>query len=303
MPTPVAIPTSATNLTNPQREVVAAGNTRYGGAVGPGLVLVFLPSAALFFGLHWLDDRPGTGLPVVVVFGIMVLVGVLALTSTLFSRLGLARRSQPLGLPPGSVRATIALALILLFAIIAISMQHLPVAVQDLTGLDAAARDALLKDNTRQVLSQLTEPCTGPPNPLATKDWTPPPLPCAASDLRYTLHVQMVPSAATLDLSKQLLVLIGNLMTMAVSFYFAGRTADKAAAPATTGTGTGSGSGAAVGGAGGTDPNQKTGTNADTDTGSTADAHDSHVDGCNVPITNPTPDQALPAAQGGTVSK
>lgn len=290
MPTPVAIPTSATNLTNPQREVVAAGNTRYGGAVGPGLVLVFLPSAALFFGLHWLDDRPGTGLAVVVVFGIMVLVGVLALTSTLFSRLGLARRSQPLGLPPGSVRATIALALILLFAIIAISMQHLPVAVQDLTGLDAAARDALLKDSTRQVLSQVTEPCTGPLDPVATKAW-PHTLPCAASDLRYTLHVQMVPSVATLDLSKQLLVLIGNLMTMAVSFYFAGRTADKAAASAAT------------------DPNAKpkpevAANRAATNPDATPDdSHDSHVDGCNVPITNPTPDQALPAAQGGTVSK
>ncbi len=291
MPTPVAIPTSATNLTNPQREVVAAGNTRYGGAVGPGLVLVFLPSAALFFGLHWLDDRPGTGLAVVVVFGIMVLVGVLALTSTLFSRLGLARRSQPLGLPPGSVRATIALALILLFAIIAISLQHLPVAVQELTGLDATTRDALLKDTTRQVLAQLTEPCTGPPNLLATKDWTPPPLPCTASDLRYTLRVQTAPSAATLDLSKQLLVLIGNLMTMAVSFYFAGRTADKAAASAAT------------------DPNAKpkpevAANRAATNPDATPDdSHDSHVDGCNVPITNPTPDQALPAAQGGTVSK
>ena len=302
MPTPVADPTSPVN---PQREVVTAGNTRYGGAVGPGLVLVLLPSAALFFGVRWLDERPGTGLAVVVVFGIMVLVGVLALTSTLFSRLGLARRSQPLGLPPGSVRATIALALILLFAIIAISMQHLPLAVQDLTGLDAAARDTLLKDTTRQVLSQLTEPCTGPPNPLATKDWTPPPLPCAASDLRYTLHVQMAPSAATLDLSKQLLVLIGNLMTMAVSFYFAGRTADKAAAPVTTGTGTGTGAGtpASGGGGGGTDPTQKTTPNPDAAAATLDDTHDSHVDGCNVPITNPTPDQALPAAQGGTVSK
>ena len=151
--------------------------------------------------------------------------------------------------------------------------------------------DALLKDTTRQVLAQLTEPCTGPPNLLATKDWTPPPLPCTASDLRYTLRVQTAPSAATLDLSKQLLVLIGNLMTMAVSFYFAGRTADKAAASAAT------------------DPNAKpkpevaanrAATNPDATPG---DSHDSHVDGCNVPITNPTPDQALPAAQGGPVSK
>ena len=288
MPTPVASPT------NPQRDVVAAGNTRFGGALGPGLVLVLLPSAALFFGLRWLDERPGTGLAVVVVFGIMVLVGALALTSTLFSRLGLARRSQPLGLPPGSVRATIALALILLFAIIAISVQHLPVAVQDLNGLDANARDALLKDSSRQVLSQVTEPCTGPPDPLATTNWRPPPLPCAATDLRYTVRVQTAPSAATLDLSKQLLVLIGNLMTMAVSFYFAGRTADKAAASATTGTGT-------VGG-GGSDPNPKTPTNPGTDTTNTTDDQDSHADGCNVPITNPTPDQALPAARGGTVS-
>ena len=93
-----------------------------GGAFGAGLVLVLLPTIALFYIFEEADKLPSVGLPILAIFGIMILFGSVSLVSTLFARLKLSDKSQALALPEGSIRAAIALALIVLFAIISIML-------------------------------------------------------------------------------------------------------------------------------------------------------------------------------------
>jgi hypothetical protein len=268
--------------------------SRFGGAVGAGIVLVLLPSAALYFGIGRLDDRPGTGLAIVALFGTIVLVGALAMTTTLFKRLGLTRRSEPLALPPGSVRATIALALIVLFAIIAAAVLHPAYVVVELKGLTAEAKADIERDAKVQVLASAAEACaatlpaSAPFSMLEVPGWKPAAPACASSDQRYTVKVRQGPDAASQDLAKQLLQMIGGLMATTVGFYFASRTSapktlDPTAPPPVSSPDAG--------------PSPKP------DDVPSAPGHGEHVDGCNVAVEHPTEDHELPAARGGVVPK
>jgi hypothetical protein len=240
-----------------------------GGAVGAGLVLVFLPGAALFFGIEWINRFPGAGLPIMAIFGIMILFGALSLTSTLFARLNLSNREEALALPTGSIRAAIAMSLIVLFAIISIMLYQSLLTSNWVTGLSAADKELVLKEPKNQVTAVLPAACAA----------------SAAVPPCYSVQLARAAGQEATDLAKQLLVLIGTLMTSLTSYYFAARTASppkegappdaKAAAPA-----------AAAGPPGGGD------TAADTE---------GHQDGCDVPIAEATTDEELPAAKGGVV--
>jgi TRAP-type C4-dicarboxylate transport system permease small subunit len=79
----------------------------------------------LFWGLlHYFNtvpqDETTIKLPLLVIIGVMALFATLALVAVTFSVAGLSDKSQALGLPEGSVRAAIALSLIVIFAILAI---------------------------------------------------------------------------------------------------------------------------------------------------------------------------------------
>ena len=58
---------------------------------------------------------PENSLPIMLLIGTVALLVTLAVVTTIFARLGLTTYKQALGLPEGSVRAIIALLLILLF--------------------------------------------------------------------------------------------------------------------------------------------------------------------------------------------
>ena len=64
--------------------------------------------------------RPEIILSVILILGVIALVITLAFTSAIFNSLGLSDPTQSLGLPEGSVRAVIALSLILIFMISAV---------------------------------------------------------------------------------------------------------------------------------------------------------------------------------------
>ena len=291
-----------------------------GGAVGAGTVLVLLPGAALFFGVDYLDTRPSIGLPIVALFGIMMLVGTLALTSTLFSRLGLARRSEPLAMPPGSVRATIALALIVLFAIIVNSTQRPSGNPYQITGLTLDAKNEILKDGKLQILVSSVGPCAATvaktPKPANPRDLAPPPdvqsTACGPADQRFSVTVQPGPSPSAVELSKQLQAQIVQLLSTVIAFYFATRAVAKGVDPAVAkpadpkpgdqdaaGSKNGQAPAAAAAGALIVASNAALALVA----APSEDAQGDHLDGCNVPITHPTPDHELPAAQGGVVPK
>jgi TRAP-type C4-dicarboxylate transport system permease small subunit len=248
-----------------------------GGAVGAGLVLVVLPCLSLALGMGLIHRHPTVGLPILAIFGIMILFGAMALTSTLFARLGLANRNEALALPEGSIRAAIALALIVLFAIIAIMLFQSLAEPYRISGLSEEDKTAIIKEPKNRVLAVRTVECPAP----------------AASAARPCFEVHLVQTAGqeATDIAKQLLILIGTLMTSVTSYYFASRSAaasrpapdetDQPApgapqAPAST----------LVGAAPAGHTHRGT---------AEPDTHD----GCDVAITNPTDDKDLPPATGG----
>ena len=77
--------------------------------------------AVLLVYLGWTDRLSNEILlPLLAIVGVVCLLMALTLAAILFARLGMADRTQALALPEGSVRAVIALALIVLFAIITV---------------------------------------------------------------------------------------------------------------------------------------------------------------------------------------
>jgi hypothetical protein len=160
-------------------------------------------------------------------------------------------------------------------------------------GLTLLERKALLDKAADRILANIEEPCAAGPDGTAAR----PGAFCAPDDQRFTLHLRPPPVQEASDLAKQLLILVGTLMTSVTSFYFATRSAGSTQAqapqppdpqpqPQPQPPQGGPGADAAQPGA------------ATADSGMQADI-DAHADGCNVDITDPTPDEALPAATGG----
>ena len=260
-----------------------------GGAVGAGLVLIVLPCAALYYGTDRMGASPAMGLPILAIFGIMILFGALAIISTLFSRLGLSDPSQALALPEGSIRAAIALALIVLFAIISIMLYQSVSKPYVIMGLSEKQKTDLIKDFANHVIAIVPERCANLPVGAntaggASNTTSENSEKCTPENTRFSVHLRQPPGQESSDLAKQLLILIGTLMTSVTSFYFASRATEprrKDEPPAPT-----------VDGAPPKTPAQVALT-----TGHSGD--ESHIDGCDVPIVEATPDRDLPVAEGG----
>ena len=161
--------------------------------------------------------------------------------------------------------------------------------------------------------------------------------PCAEADRRYAVVLRAALPADAVDLAKQLLVLVGTLMTSVTSYYFAtraGAESDKSghtnpAAPdpvaqrvTTPPDGSGGAGGASVadrraGGVTPVDPGAApppsgtavagvaaaTGAGATGPAAAAAHAHaPDDADGCGVEMLDATPDDQLPIATGGVAS-
>jgi hypothetical protein len=83
-------------------------------------------------------------LPILVITGVMALFATLALVAVTFSVAGLSDETQALGLPEGSVRAAIALSLIVIFAITSIYLY---------SAMDTAPKDSPSVDFAKQVFA------------------------------------------------------------------------------------------------------------------------------------------------------
>lgn len=258
-----------------------------GGAFGAGLVLIVLPSAALVLCIRQLELHSVVGLPILAIFGIMILFGALALISTVFARLSLSCATEALALPPGSIRAAIALALIVLFALISVMLYQSLSHSYTIEHLSDAQKTALIQEPANRVIGVFPEPCVPAAAPPATGASDPARTgqSCAPAEMSYTVRLRQSPGAEASDLAKQLLLLIGTLMTSVTSFYFASRATEAAtksmlAALATNVHPAGE-NGARVGSASGVEDSQ------------------SRVDGCDVDVVNATADVDLPPAKGG----
>lgn len=180
----------------------------------------------MFSGLKELVPLGERGLPLIAIGGVVVLVLLLTAVTTMYSILDLTNKDQAMGLPEGSIRAVIALSLIVLFAILSIFLyQNIATGGARLTinEMSAEQRTEFIRIHTDAREIQST-PNAGKPDLF---------------DVSYRSS-----NPASEDFAKQLLVLLGTLMTAITSFYLgagtvtsAVRAGEKSETSATTFTG------------------------------------------------------------------
>jgi nitrogen fixation/metabolism regulation signal transduction histidine kinase len=196
---------------------------KYGAAIltaVAALVAVIL-LCVVFWGLKGLVPLGDHALPLIAIGGVVVLILLLTAVATMFSILGLTNKDQAMGLPEGSIRAVIALSLIVLFAILSVFLyQSISIggARFKIDEMSTADRAEFIRSHTnaRDIQSSETK---GKPG---------------FYDVTYRSA-----NPASEDFAKQLLVLLGTLMTAITSFYLgagtvtsAVRTGSEAANPA-----------------------------------------------------------------------
>lgn len=190
-----------------------------------GLSVIVAALGLLFLKLGVLSKPViGASLPLIAIGGVIALILLLTIVAMIFSILGLTNKDQAMGLPEGSIRAVIALSLIVLFAVLSVFL-YKSVAeggpVYTIESLSDTERVQFIRDHTtaRDIQSVLVKDKDG--QPLKNPDGSPKNL--------YTVSYHSSNSASD-DFAKQLLVLLGTLMTAITSFYLGAGTATSAAA-------------------------------------------------------------------------
>jgi hypothetical protein len=146
------------------------------------------------------------GLPLVAIGGVVVLVLLLTAVATMFSILDLTNKDQAMGLPEGSIRAVIALSLIVLFAILSIFLYQNVSKGSDVVNIDEMST------------AERTEFMRNP----YVRDFQSAPV--AGKAGFHTVSYRNANPASD-DFAKQLLILLGTLMTAVTSFYLGAGTA------------------------------------------------------------------------------
>ena len=147
--------------------------------------------------------------------GVIIMLAALLVFTSLMNVAGLSDKTQALGLPDGSVRAIIAIALVGMFAILAASvLQPRPLQVVTRAGLSETDVNTFKTNNPS--VRDLIEQTTSPPG---------------VSPKIYSLSFLSSSQQVQDEFGKQMLTLLGTLMTALTAFYFGGRTA-----ASTTGT-------------------------------------------------------------------
>jgi hypothetical protein len=185
-------------------------------AVGSVLVLAVL---VIIIG-HWVIGHvqpDEIGLPVIAILGVLAVLCALALIAVVFTSFQIADKTQAMALPEGSIRAVIAVSLIILFAILSIHLYaslSTPGEVKSVAGL----KD---NDTAKQFIADLVK---GPSHIVEV------PSTDANKPSAYTVYYQQSRDTAGDDFAKQLLTMLGVLLTSITSFYFGAKTASSAVA-------------------------------------------------------------------------
>ena len=168
------------------------------------IVIAVLLIAGLVAFSGGLVEWPEFGLPLLAVAGVVILLAILTVMVLIYKQLGLEDRNQALGLPEGTVRAIIALMLIVIFVITAVFLYF------------------NLSDSPGVVLEGLTESQVDaiPGNELIGRE-------VELDDEgqptdRFTVTV-FKENRASEDFAKQLLTMLSTLVVSISSFYFGSR--------------------------------------------------------------------------------
>jgi hypothetical protein len=218
---------------------------KYGGALLLGFGVVGLVGALgvvfwLLMKLVPIGGPAGGSLPLLAIGGVVVLILMLTAVAMIFSILDLTNKDQAMGLPEGSIRAVIALSLIVLFAILSVFLyQGVSTSgpLNTIANLSDTERAQFIRDHAgaRDIQSVVVKDKDG--EPLVVKDKDGQPLRNTDGTPKYFYDVSYrSTNAASDDFAKQLLVLLGTLMTAITSFYLGAGTATSAAAAGQTGT-------------------------------------------------------------------
>jgi hypothetical protein len=199
---------------------------KYGGsillALGAAALVVMLIS---LFGvlLKGGTDVIGASLPLIAIGGMILLILTIMIAAIIFSILGLANKDQPMGLPEGSIRAVISLSLIVLFAVLSVflykTLSNGP--YNTVVNLSETERAQFIRDHAdaRDIKSVASKDSKGQPLVLKNEDGSP----------KYFYDVSYRSTNSTSDdFAKQLLVLLGTLMTAVTSFYLGAGTVTSA---------------------------------------------------------------------------
>ena len=180
------------------------------------LLMFVAVSFALLGVVRYADVPNELSLPVLAIAGVIALLGSLALVSVSFSLVNMADKTQALGLPQGSVRAVIALSLVVLFAILTVYLFSSLNGGQAQVGncLDEPSSSRMLADwHSRDMIFRVPATTCSGSTPASS---------------RFDVFVGRPLSPAGTDFAKQLLVLIGTLVTSVASFYFGSKAVSEA---------------------------------------------------------------------------
>lgn len=165
--------------------------------------------------------------------GIVVLLGTLLIFTTFVNTIGLSDKAMALGLPEGSVRAIIALSLVGLFSILTASTMQAPKSMIRLGMTQTAITQYLVENPSTRLVKITTDKLAVPANQgspakldgsgkIVTPEVAPTP------EIPATFYAEFQPASGFDDFTKQMLTLVGTLMTAVISFYF-GTAANRAA--------------------------------------------------------------------------
>jgi hypothetical protein len=189
---------------------------------GGSVLLLLALVVALYLGFNQLiglgnSQTTVMSLPLLAIGGVILLILALTIVALIFSLLNINDKTQAMGLPDGSIRAVIALSLIVLFAILSVYLYEGANGelntIQNLSDMD---RVRFIQDHptARDLQSVPVKDKSGKPTSL------------------YNVTYRSATNTTREDFAKQLLVLLGTLMTAITSFYLGAGTATSAAAAA-----------------------------------------------------------------------
>jgi len=175
--------------------------------IGAGVLVVLTFGWAGTY-VYWKQESSEVALPIVIIAGVTVLLLVLGLLTFVFSVLKLSNKDEALALPSGSVRAVIALMLLVIFAIVAIFLYSdvsTSGKLQKIEHVTSTQEIELRKQ--LDIVVVVPEMKANPDSKVEEKT--------GSSTVWYRGA-----SRAAEDLAKQLIVLLGTLVTAVSSFYF-----------------------------------------------------------------------------------
>jgi hypothetical protein len=163
-------------------------------------------------------------LPMLIIVGTMTLIA-LAVFALIFSIFNLSDPTQALALPQGSVRAVVALMMIMMYAILTIYLytsMNAP-GERDLSFDTTALRDAFAQTRQGHILKEYQLPLS---SPASTSQSASSSAGAAANPPNVAYHlVYEERNSDAVDFAKQILTTLGTLVTAISAFYFGARAA------------------------------------------------------------------------------